>query len=176
MKSLMAVALASCIVFALGCDKLGGGGDNYVSPDKPFTISSPELESDPVAKDVTCLGAGNAPTVTWTNPPPQAAAMAITLIQVNEDGTEVPLLLVADIPVESGEWAGTGGVMGKNGKGQNGYAPPCPPDGPPAMCRLSVMALEDMLGLPEGFSREDLTAALEDDQITWEDIDFVVER
>lgn len=176
MKCLMAFALSACIVFTAGC---GGedGGSADLEPEKAFTISSPELGGHPVEEDITCMGAGRAPTVTWANPPSGATTMVITLLQFTEDGREMPLLLVSDIPVETGEWAGSGGVMGKNIKGQNAYAPPCPQEqGRPQMCRLSVVAVEGTLGLPGGFSLADMKAALEGKEIALERMDFAVER
>ncbi|GAB6040804.1 YbhB/YbcL family Raf kinase inhibitor-like protein [Endothiovibrio diazotrophicus] len=125
--------------------------------------------------EYTCDGADQSPALSWTSAPDGTASFAVYVYDVNAGDSGFDTFdhwLVADIPVDAsyshtlaggagnGASAPDGGVNGVNTFGTTGYRGPCPPSGGGNHTYVfKVYALDTMLGLNDGFTFADFTAA-----------------
>lgn len=104
-----------------------------------------------------------------TNPP--------LIIDGVPDGTKSLVLIMEDLNSPAGKWCHwitfnlppttteipegyePGGISGKGSSGNLDYFGPCPPDGEHTYV-ITVYALNEMLDLPEGASKEEITKAM----------------
>lgn len=160
---------AVLLVAAAAC----GGGDGPVTPEEAGTVessievaSSDLLPGNEIPADYTCDGDDTAPTLSWSGVPGAAEALVLVLEDPDAPSGAFVHWLVAGIPPETERLlpggVPAGAVQGTNGFGDTGYGGPCPPEGDePHRYVFRVLAVDAELGLEEGFSRDDLTAALE---------------
>jgi phosphatidylethanolamine-binding protein (PEBP) family uncharacterized protein len=125
-----------------------------VSSAAPFTLSSPAFTNGgALPVDVTCDGAGEPPTLTWTAPPGGTAELAILL--TDADQPETALWVVAGLPPQAFTLAPGAPPPGAI---DLGYDPPCPPPGDAAHVYLfTLYALTSPLGIaPDSMPAEAL--------------------
>jgi Raf kinase inhibitor-like YbhB/YbcL family protein len=114
---------------------------------------------------------GASPALRWSGVPAGARSLALICDDPDAPGRR-PFVhwLVADLPAEDGGLpegvapdappaALRGARQGRNGWGGLGYRGPSPPPGPPHRYRFRLIALDRRLGLPAGFTRDDLARA-----------------
>jgi Raf kinase inhibitor-like YbhB/YbcL family protein len=160
--------IAALAVAALaGC---GGDDEQEAAPDIPKTI---EL-STPAFKDggaiptaLTCDGAGTPPTIAWR----AATAGAVELVFVVEDPdaddtfthwTAYGLTAATGSGLAPDGRFPTGVKEGRNSAGEDGWTPPCPPEGDdPHRYVFSMYALPKASGLEAGADPEAVEAAAE---------------
>lgn len=111
----------------------------------------------------TCDGEDISPPLAWSGAPEGTAAYA--LIFDDPDARGWIHWLVADLPadqqaLDEGSSGGSAGIEGRNDFGLSGHGGPCPPSGTHRYA-FQVFALSEPLGLAEGFSADELRAAME---------------
>lgn len=144
-----------------GCGVLSGLGTHKLQTPATMTLtSSAFIQGGLIPQRFTCYGAGFSPPLYWTGAPPGTKSFAIAV-----DDSDAPILpyvywLVYNIPAPAttsiaqntlppGAW------QGLNSRGTKRYDPPCPARAKHAY-RLTVMALNARVSLPDGSSIHDL--------------------
>lgn len=87
-----------------------------------------------IPMELTCDGASTPPPLSWSGVPKAARSLAIFV--EDPDAPDGPFLhwLVTGIPpairqISNASALPAGALVAKNGKGEQGYTPPCPPSG-----------------------------------------------
>ena len=138
----------------------------------PFSISTPSFsQGGEIPRKFTCDGADVSPELTWTGPP--AGTQSFALIADDPDapvGTWTHWVLY-DLPapttalaegVSKVDEVPTGGRQGRNDFRKIGYGGPCPPPGKPHRYFFKLYALDRMLNLKPGSSKQDIEQAMQD--------------
>jgi Raf kinase inhibitor-like YbhB/YbcL family protein len=138
-----------------------------------FSIRSSAFgQGDHVPVLYTADGAGVSPPLSWDAPPAGTQSFALIM-----DDPDAPApggfthWVLFNIPTKqqslpenilpSQEQLPNGGVQGNNGSGKLGYRGPAPPPGSGIhLYRFNVYALNTMLDLKPGASKDDLVAAM----------------
>jgi len=167
LMGMRALAVGMMGLFALaGCD-VGEARAERVD----LSVSSPAFEPGAdVPREHTCDGADRSPRLLWSGAP--SGTRSFVLAVTDPDAPEPPLThwVAWDLPPQSGELeAGVppgptlpgGGRQGINGFGSLGYRGPCPPHGARHRYLFRVYALDTMLGLESGASRQAVEQAMD---------------
>jgi len=141
--SLLAVALAAC-----GSDAKSGDGTSTTNPTAAvdtMTVTSPAFtDGGTIPTEFTCSGTGTMPALSWSTPPAGTKELAL-LVFDPDAGTNgfVHSLEWGIDPAVTGTSHGPvmTGVRGMNGRGSEGWVPPCPPPGAPHHYEFNVFAL-----------------------------------
>jgi hypothetical protein len=142
--------IAAALLAACGPQSQAG---TITAPPNINLISGDFPPSLPAA--LTCDGAGRAPAMTWSNPPPTTRSLAVELVDTEAPSGILAHWLVYDIP------AGAGGlqpplapeaIQGRNGFGGAGYGAICPPRGQTHIYLLTVYATTLDPTLPSGLT------------------------
>ena len=126
----------------------------------PITVTSAAFaEGGSIPSRHTCDGDDLSPSLAWTGAPEGTVAYA--LIVDDPDARGWIHWIVADIPATETSIAegASPGTEGSNGFGRTGWGGPCPPSGSHRYA-FELFALSEPLGLPSGFSADDLRAAM----------------
>jgi Raf kinase inhibitor-like YbhB/YbcL family protein len=156
-------ALVALALLAAGCG--GGGEESQPLPEAPDTLklASPNFkDGEAIPVELTCDGAGKAPTITWRG----------------AEGTEL-VLFVQDTDADFTHWTAygisaaggaglapdgrfpTGTKEGRNSAGKTGWTPPCPPEGDdPHHYVFTMYALKEATGLADGADPDAVRAKL----------------
>lgn len=129
---------------------------------EPITVTSAAFdEGGSIPSRHTCDGDDVSPPLAWEGAPEGTAAFALVVDDPDAGGWIH--CIVADIPTEQTSIPeGTlPGTEGRNGFGRAGWGGPCPPSGSHRY-HFEVFALSEPLGLPAGFSADDLRTAMRD--------------
>ena len=136
-----------------------------------MAISSPSFASgSAIPKKHTCEGADTSPELSWTPAPSTTKSFALiaddpdapagvwthwVLFDLPGNTTNLPegLSKVDEVP--------TGGRQGRNDFRKIGYGGPCPPPGKPHRYFFRLYALDKMLNLKPGISKQDLEQAMQ---------------
>lgn len=123
-----------------------------------------------IPKSFTCDGADHSPQLSWTQAP--AETRSFVLIADDPDapvGTWVHWVIF-DLPasatglpqgVARTERLADGSKQGRNDFKRIGYGGPCPPAGKPHRYFFKLYALDKMLGLAPGASKQDVERAMQ---------------
>jgi len=137
----------------------------------PFAISSANFENGgQIPRQFTCDGADVSPQLSWTDAP--AGTKSFALIA---DDPDAPVgtwthWVIFDLParltslpqgVPKADDVPGGGHQGRNDFRKVGYGGPCPPPGKPHRYFFKLYAMDRMLGLKPGCSKQDLEQALQ---------------
>lgn len=132
-----------------------------------FSLVSPAFANGAhVPTRITCDGDDISPALQWAHPPTGTAAFALVLDDPDAPSGTFTHWLLCDIPptatgLAEGFAPRAMGVSGTNDFGRIGYGGPCPPKGHgPHHYRFHLHALDRTLNVDEGFSRDDIDAAL----------------
>jgi Raf kinase inhibitor-like YbhB/YbcL family protein len=164
------IALLSLVVLVTAWGfviRYRGLADIVSGPVSPLPVSSPAIADKGIIPDrFTCKGAGTSPPLSIAAVPPATKSLAIMT-----DDADAPLGFVHwiafNIPpdlLQIPEGAGSapallhGGLGGVNDFGANTYAGPCPPTGTHRY-RFHIYALDTVLSLPAGATKQQLSAA-----------------
>jgi Raf kinase inhibitor-like YbhB/YbcL family protein len=129
-------------------------------------LASPQIkDGGAIPKELTCDGAGTAPTITWREAP---AGQAVELVLVVEDPdadfihwTAYGLTAATGAGLAPDGQFPTGTKYGKNSAGKTGWTPPCPPEGDDAHHYIfSMYALKDATALADGAPPDEVLAKL----------------
>jgi Raf kinase inhibitor-like YbhB/YbcL family protein len=111
----------------------------------------------------TCEGEDISPDYTLAGLPDDTVSIALTMddpdapVGVWDHWVEFDLPPETEIPSNATEL----GTMGSNSWDTLGYRGPCPPPGDPHRYVMTVYALDALLGLDEGATKDALLAAME---------------
>ena len=145
----------------------GCGEESEPLPSAPDTIklASPDFEDGgTIPRELTCDGAGSAPTITW-----REVRDAVELVLFVED-TDADFTHWTAYGISAAGGSGlaphgefpTGTEYGKNSAGDTGWAPPCPPEGDdPHHYVFTLYALDEATGLPDGADPDEVRAKLD---------------
>jgi len=176
-KRLGALALALAAV-AVGCGG-GGGAPPPATPEAPPSLavrSAAFTDRGAIPVRHTCDGENVSPPLSWLGAPKGTVSYALIVDDPDAPrGTFVHWLLydlpasVESLPeaVPTLERLENGALQGRNDAGRLGYSGPCPPRGPPHRYRFTVYALDTLLGLAPGASREELERAMSGHVLAW---------
>ena len=173
MRRTITIIAVAAALFASACTR---GDEPVASPASvpasaaapAFILTSPDFEDGgeiPEANTASayggqCTGDNTPISLSWTGAPEGTVAYAVTMIDVDA-GSFVHWLL-ADI---SGSVVGilptddAGATSGVHNAGGTGYFGPCPPS-PDHHYVIAIYALDAELGLPAGFTHEELLTAV----------------
>lgn len=164
-----ALAALCCVLVACSSTPEQNGASDDASPavsvQAQFELRSPSVETGGVipaehkasAFDGQCIG-DNAPLVLeWAGTPEGTKAFAVTM--TDSDAGSFVHWLVTDIDGSLTSLEDDAvGVSGSNDAGGLGYFGPCPPSGEHSYV-VTVYALDEPLGLAEGFTYDEFTMA-----------------
>jgi Raf kinase inhibitor-like YbhB/YbcL family protein len=126
-------------------------------------------EGQPIPDQYTCTGLDVSPPLTWSNAP--AGTKSFALIADDPDapmGTWVHWVIYNLPPATSSLAENTppspelpnGAKQGINDFGKTGYGGPCPPRGKPHHYHFKIYALDTLLNLPAGATKQELLKAM----------------
>lgn len=141
-------------------------------PAPPATLqltSTAFADGGSIPAKYTCDGENVSPPLAWGEPPAGTRSFALIC-----DDPDAPIgvfthWVIFNIPpgirqleeaVPPQEKLANGALQGKNGFFKTGYRGPCPPKGSPHHYRFTVYALDTMLDLKPGVSKNDLLEAM----------------
>lgn len=117
-----------------------------------LTLTTPWSDGDSSAAVYRCAGADASPAISWAGVPADTKSLALVLI--DEDTPDYVHWVVANIdPATTNLLAGSvdpNAVQAKNGKGEIGFAGPCPPAGETHQYSLTLYALDQVLEVDNG--------------------------
>jgi Raf kinase inhibitor-like YbhB/YbcL family protein len=137
-----------------------------------FIITSTAFsEGEEIPIKYSCNGQNISPALDWSGSPAGTASFALIMDDPDAVYTHwVIFNLPPDIhglpeAVPKDEELANGALQGKVGSGgigyPTGYFGPCPPKGPPHHYRFTLYALDSMLDLSAGASKEELLQAMQ---------------
>lgn len=109
-------------------------------------LTSPSFaDGGTIPVQFTCAGAGMSPELRWTPPPPGSQQLALVVFDPDAGADGFVHYLVWGIPptvrgAPSNRYPG--GIPGMNGRGSEGWVPPCPPPGGPHRYQFTLYALD----------------------------------
>jgi len=136
-----------------------------------FTLSSSAFRSgEMIPVKFTCDAADVSPQLSWTTPPEGTKSFALIA-----DDPDAPVgtwthWVLYDLPaqatalpenVSKGSEVPGGGGQGRNDFRKIGYGGPCPPAGKPHRYFFKLYALDRMLNLKPGASRQEVEQAMQ---------------
>ncbi len=138
-----------------------------------MTISSPAFdEGERIPEKYTCDGEDVSPPLAVSDVPSEAESLALivddpdapggtfvhwVIWNIPPDVTEIPEAVPTKKTVPSLD----GARQGRNDFRDIGYRGPCPPSGPAHQYRFQLFALDQLLELSPGASKQDLDDAME---------------
>jgi Raf kinase inhibitor-like YbhB/YbcL family protein len=163
-----ALAWLAGLAAVAGC---GGDGDR-LGEDLPrapaaLRVSSPAfIDGSRLPERYTCDGAGDEPLVQAGFVPPSTSELVLIVSDPDAPGgTYVHVTRYGISPRGDGS-VNQGGTEGRNSSGDEGWTPPCPPEGDgPHDYVWSVYALRDPLDLDAGASPDEVVSAVGDNPL-----------
>lgn len=129
-----------------------------------FTASSPEISpAGELPVDVTCAGTERSPAVSWSAPPPEAAAIALVVTDL-DDGGYVHWVVSGLDPAAGAIPTGSlpeGAVEGPSTADEARWIAPCPDEGVVHTYELTLHALAEPVDVSASGSADEAVAALE---------------
>jgi Raf kinase inhibitor-like YbhB/YbcL family protein len=107
--------------------------------------SSAFADGGTIPTEFTCAGSGRRPDLRWTAPPPGTKELALLVFDPDAGATGFVHYLVWGIDPSLRAATGNrypGGSPGMNGRGNEGWVPPCPPSGGPHRYQFTFFALD----------------------------------
>ena len=118
----------------------------------------------------TCQGDGMSPALNWGGMPQRVGSYALIVDDPDAPGGTFTHWVLFDLNANTdnlGEGVPgvpklpDGAIEGANSAGKLGYYPPCPPAGPAHHYHFTIYALDTMLNLDPGTSRQDVLEAMQ---------------
>ena len=165
----LAAFLAALLVAALtlaGCGP-GGATSSGGSIGVMQVTSSAFAEGGGIPVKYTCDGGDVSPPLAWSGAPAETKAVALTVL--DPDARDFVHWLAANMPAglsgdgevpEAASGTPAAGLEGSNSGGRPSWYGPCPPSGEHRYV-FTVYALSERPDLQAGFSRDDLTQAID---------------
>ena len=131
--ALVAAALAAAAFAGCGGDEKGNNESKLPAADGTMKLASPQIkDGGAIPKELTCDGAGTAPTITWREAP---SGEAVELVLVVEDPdakngfihwTAYGMTAATGSGLAPDGQFPAGTKYGQNSAGKTGWTPPCP--------------------------------------------------
>ena len=130
-----------------------------------MTITSDAIQLNGTLRpDYTCDGEGGSPPLTFSEIPDKAQSLALIMEDPDAPSGTFTHWLLYDMSPATLQIPGGGmpqtGKAGVNDFGKPGYGAPSPPNGTHRYV-FKLFALDSLLELPEGFTKQQLEAALQ---------------
>ncbi|MBW4560871.1 MAG: YbhB/YbcL family Raf kinase inhibitor-like protein [Mojavia pulchra JT2-VF2] len=118
----------------------------------------------------TCDGENISPPLTWEDPPPGTKSFALIMDDPDAPNGTFTHWIIYNIPADSRELPedvakqpklADGCFQGKNSFGDLGFGGPCPPKDSTHRYFFKLHALDIMLDLPAGASKQEIMAAID---------------
>ena len=118
----------------------------------------------------TCRGENISPPLKWKSVPDETKSLALIMDDPDAPVKDFTHWVVFNLPPDTGELSegmpgderlSNGALQGKNGAMQIGYFGPCPPPGGPHHYNFVVYALDTVLALEAGASKQQVLSAME---------------
>lgn len=136
----------------------------------PLTVTTPAFVSgQPIPAKFTCAGADVSPRLRWSAVPDGTKSIAVICHDVDAPGGSWTHWVIYNLParttalpehVPTTPTLGNGARQGLNDFKRMGYAGPCPPAGKAHHYHFTVYALDTVLPLAPGATREQLLHAM----------------
>jgi Raf kinase inhibitor-like YbhB/YbcL family protein len=129
-----------------------------------LTVSSPSFKhNEQIPSKYTCDGINVNPALLIGSIPPKTKSLALIMDDPDAPNGTFDHWLLWNIPAKDKkvEENNAPGIQGKNGKGENGYAGPCPPSGTHHY-HFKIYALDSKLDLEAGSDKQELEKAMKD--------------
>jgi len=126
--------------------------------------SSAFSEGGAIPVNYTCDGQNISPPLRWNDIPGGARNLALIVDDPDAPRGTFTHWVLFGIPAQSSELAEGdtgGGTQGRNDFGRNGYGGPCPPRGNPHRYFFRLYALDTVLRLQPGATKQELLRAME---------------
>ena len=155
-------------VLASGCG--GGTPDPDPAGSVVATLSVTSSAFEPggeIPGEFGCDGHGAFPGLTWDGVPQDTQSVAVTVLDPDAPSGTFVHALIADLPagtagLQDVAQLARGATLGANGASDATYLPPCPPEDDPAHEYVfTVYAVDTVTELEQGFSVDELEAALD---------------
>jgi Raf kinase inhibitor-like YbhB/YbcL family protein len=120
------------------------GTTSAAKPTGMTVTSSAFADGGTIPPQFTCAGAGTRPDLHWSAPPAGTQELALLVFDPDAPGGGFVHYLVWGIDPSVREATGNlypGGLPGMNGRGSEGWVPPCPPSGGPHRYQFTIFAL-----------------------------------
>ncbi|MBN1549788.1 YbhB/YbcL family Raf kinase inhibitor-like protein [Candidatus Babeliales bacterium] len=167
MKRLLQIIIVACSVAHVEASWWDRVRDAVMEKTE-LTLASPDLiQGKVIPQKFTCIGKNIAPALVWRGVPLRTKSF-IVLVEDRDIKNRPDAFvhwLVFNIPAMTMtlEQGGTAlpkeAVQGKNSFGTIGYRGPCSPSGQIHYCHFSLYALDTMLDLPEGATKQQVMDA-----------------
>jgi Raf kinase inhibitor-like YbhB/YbcL family protein len=161
------------LLFVLPWGALGCGGGNPAPPEAPAKkielTSSAFKEGEAIPKPYTADGKGVSPLLRWGDPPQGTKSFALICDDPDAPGKTWVHWVIFNLPADlrgldeatpTKETLANGARQGKNDSDDIGYGGPGPPPGKPHRYFFKLHALDAMLDLPAGATKDQLLAAM----------------
>jgi Raf kinase inhibitor-like YbhB/YbcL family protein len=132
-----------------------------------FTVTAPWADGGVIDARYTCTGENAVPTLQWANVPPDAAELAVVVVDPDADNF-VHWVVAGIAPGVTGIADGqlpAGAVQGLNSSGTLGWMGPCPPAGESHTYRFEVHALSKPSGLSDGTVGDGMLRVIDGDTL-----------
>jgi len=156
----------------LGCERPYPQASHSLRKETSMTIrvSSPAFqEGQPIPTKFTCDGPDNSPALEWGDLPLGTKSLALIADDPDAPGRTWVHWVCYDLPpqtrslpqgVRPTETFEGGAKQGRNDFGRLGYGGPCPPPGKAHRYFFKVYALDTVLGLTSGATKQELLRAM----------------
>jgi Raf kinase inhibitor-like YbhB/YbcL family protein len=144
------VVLVLALGALAGCSSSDGAVENDATATRSAQASEMSVTSSAFADggviptEYTCAGAGRRPDLSWSAPPKGTKELALLVFDPDAGSTGFVHYLVWGVDPSIRKTTSNlypGGLPGMNGRGSEGWVPPCPPSGGPHHYEFTVFAL-----------------------------------
>lgn len=136
-----------------------------------LSISSPVFqEGEGIPAKYSCEGQDISPPLAWGEPPADTNSFALIVDDPDAPGRVFTHWVLFNLPADSRELPeavpaqpqlSSGALQGKNDFGKTGYGGPCPPPGRPHRYQFTLYALDQLLDLKSGASKQQVLEAMQ---------------
>ncbi len=136
----------------------------------PYSLNSSSFKNgEKIPVKHTCDGKNTSPALSWTNPPKGTESFTLIVDDLDAPSGVFTHWIIFNIPKNTAQLPegvpikailDNGAVQGKNDFNNLGYGGPCPPSGSPHTYRFQIYALDRMLDLQAGASKEAILNAI----------------
>lgn len=142
-----------------------------------LSITSPVFKNEGVIpKKYTCDGDRKNPPIRIGDVPEGTRSLVLIVEDPDAPGKIFDHWIMWNIPVlELIEEDSKPGIVGKNSKGENTYAPPCPPDGIHRYF-FKLYALDEMLYIDHNATKNDVITAMQNHIVGYGELVGVYKR